>query len=118
MDRISNDRRQGWCLTMPPRCLLEAFAGWLCAIYFVVCCVGSVRADEAAFPESQSIFPDTTVAWISIADPEDFGASFDRTQYGKLLRDPSMEAFVTSFREQLSTCHRSCLFSLQSLLAA
>ena len=82
---------------MPPRCLLRAFAGWLCAIYVVVCCVGSVWADEPAFPESQSVFPDTTVAWISIADPEEFGASFDRTQYGKLLRDPSMEAFVTSF---------------------
>jgi len=112
VDRISNDRIQGWCLTMPPRCLLRAFAGWLCAIYVVVCCVGSVWADEPAFPESQSVFPDTTVAWISIADPEEFGASFDRTQYGKLLRDPSMEAFVTSFREQLSKAGKQRLGKL------
>jgi len=97
---------------MPPRCLLRAFAGWLCAIYVVVCCVGSVWADEPAFPESQSVFPDTTVAWISIADPEEFGASFDRTQYGKLLRDPSMEAFVTSFREQLSKAGKQRLGKL------
>ena len=112
MDRISNDRIQGWCLTMPPRCLLRAFVSWLCAIHVVVCCVGSVWADEPAFPESQRIFPDTTVAWISIADPEEFGASFDRTQYGKLLRDPCMEAFVTSFREQLSKAGKQRLGKL------
>ncbi len=112
MDRILNERMQGWCLIISSRCRSRVFAGWLCAIYFVVWCVSSVRANEPAFPESQSIFPDTTVAWISIADPEDFGASFDRTQYGKLLRDPSMEAFVTSFREQLSKAGKQRLGKL------
>ena len=69
-------------------------------------------AENPAFPESQRVFPDTTVAWISIADPEDFGASFDRTQYGKLLSDPSMEAFVTSFRQQLSKAGKQRLGKL------
>ena len=112
MDRILNDRRQGWCLTMTPRCLSRGFVGSLCAIHAVVCCVGSVCADDPAFPASESVFPDTTVAWISIADPEEFSASFDRTQYGKLLRDPSMEAFVTSFREQLSKAGKQRLGKL------
>jgi len=71
-----------------------------------------VWADDPAFPASESVFPDTTVAWISIADPEEFSASFDRTQYGKLLRDPSMEAFVTSFREQLSKAGKQRLGKL------
>ena len=112
MERISNDQIKAWCLTIPHRCLLRGFAGWLFAFHFVVCCVGPVRAENPAFPESQRVFPDTTVAWISIADPEDFGASFDRTQYGKLLSDPSMEAFVTSFRQQLSKAGKQRLGKL------
>ncbi|MDA7993088.1 MAG: hypothetical protein MPJ25_08610, partial [Pirellulales bacterium] len=112
MERISNDQIKGWCLTIPHRCLLRGFAGWLFAFHFVVCCVGPVWAENPAFPESQRVFPDTTVAWISIADPEDFGASFDRTQYGKLLSDPSMEAFVTSFRQQLSKAGKQRLGKL------
>lgn len=63
--------------------------------------MGSVVA-EPAFKPSQTIFPATTAAWLSVADPIAFQESFDRTQYGRLLQDPNMEAFVKSFREQLS----------------
>jgi len=62
----------------------------------------SPAAAEPAFKPSETVFPATTAAWLSIADPLALQESFDRTQYGKLLQDPSMEAFVKSFREQLS----------------
>ena len=64
--------------------------------------VSPVLAAEPAFKPSETIFPATTAAWLSVADPLGLQESFDRTQYGKLLQDPSMEPFVKSFREQLS----------------
>ena len=98
MERISNDQIKGWCLTIPHRYLLRGFAGWLFAFHFVVCCVGPVWAENPAFPESQRVFPDTTVAWISIADPEDFGAiakpvleAETRTWYNAMGTKPKRE---------------------------
>ena len=64
--------------------------------------VSPVLAAEPAFKPSETIFPATTAAWLSVADPLGLQESFDRTQYGKLLQDPSMAPFVKSFREQLS----------------
>jgi hypothetical protein len=73
---------------------------------------GSSAVAEPAFKPSQTVFPATTTAWLSIADPAAFQESFDQTQYGKLLQDPSMEAFVKSFREQLSKAGKQRLGKL------
>ena len=97
---------------MANTCISRGFVGWLLVFHLTVCCTGTVWANDSAFPDSQNVFPDTTVAWISIADPDGFSESFDRTQYGKLIRDPHMEAFVKSFREQLSKAGKQRLGKL------
>jgi hypothetical protein len=60
-------------------------------------------AAAASFPPSERVFPATTKAWLSVPDPQGLQASFDRTQYGQLLKDPAMKPFVESFRAQLRT---------------
>ncbi len=59
-------------------------------------------AHGGAFPPSETIFPDTTKAWISVPDSQGFGDAFNRSTYGRLLKDPNMKPFVESFRKQLS----------------
>jgi hypothetical protein len=56
----------------------------------------------AGFAPSETIFPATTRAWLSVPDPQGLRERFDRSHYGQLIADPSMEAFVDSFKEQLS----------------
>ena len=112
MDRTTSDRRQAWCLPMINKYILRVNVGWVLVFHLTVCCLGTAWAADPAFPESQNVFPDTTVAWINIADPDAFSKSFDRTQYGKLIRDPHMEAFVKSFREQLSKAGKQRLGKL------
>jgi hypothetical protein len=82
----------------------------LLGVLVLVAC--QARAAEPAFPPSETIFPDTTVGWMSIADPLAFQESFDGTQYGKLLQDPNLEPFVKSFREQLSKAGKQRLGKL------
>ncbi len=64
--------------------------------------LGSSLVHAAGFVASETIFPATTRAWLSVPDPQGLRERFDRSQYGQLIADPSMEAFVTSFKEQLS----------------
>ncbi len=59
-------------------------------------------AGAAGFPPSETIFPDTTRAWLSISDPKGLRERFDATSYGQLIADPAMKAFVDSCREQIS----------------
>jgi len=90
------DRARGSNLAIDPRRLLAGVA-----VAFAIAAEPAVAA-EPAFRPSETIFPATTAAWLSVADPVGLQESFDRTQYGKLLQDPIMEPFVTSFRKQLS----------------
>ena len=55
-----------------------------------------------SFPPSETIFPDTTRAWLSIPDIHGLRERFDRSPYGQLVADPAMKAFVDGFREQVS----------------
>jgi hypothetical protein len=59
-------------------------------------------ARGGAFPPSETIFPATTKAWLSVPDSRGFGAAFNRSKYGQLVADPNMKPFVESFRKQLS----------------
>lgn len=95
MDGMTSPRASEWA---------PVTSNWRRARLAVVAIVlaASPAAAEPAFKPSETVFPATTAAWLSIADPLALQESFDRTQYGKLLQDPSMEAFVKSFREQLS----------------
>jgi len=69
-------------------------------------------AAAASFQPSEKVFPATTRAWLSVADPQAFRDSFDRTQYGQLLKDPVMKPFVESFRAQLRSAGRQRLGKL------
>ncbi|NBW96790.1 MAG: hypothetical protein EBR28_08680 [Planctomycetia bacterium] len=66
-------------------------------------------APAGSFAPSETIFPATTRAWLSVADPQAFQESFDRTQYGLLLKDPVMKPFVDGFRAQLRSAGRQRL---------
>ncbi len=105
MDGMTSPRATQWALTTR--------SWWLtCPALLVSVLAGSLAVAEPAFKPSQTVFPSTTAAWLSIADPAAFQKSFDQTQYGKLLQDPSMEAFVKSFREQLSKAGKQRLGKL------
>ncbi|MFM8415578.1 MAG: hypothetical protein ACKOCX_12745 [Planctomycetota bacterium] len=58
--------------------------------------------DAAGLAKSETVFPDTTLAWLSIPDPQEFRARFDRSSYGQLIADPAMKAFVDGIKEQVS----------------
>lgn len=62
----------------------------------------ATAAHGGSFPPSETIFPSTTRAWISVVTPKAFGDSFDRSSYGQLISDPAMKPFVESFRKQLA----------------
>ncbi len=69
-------------------------------------------ATAGAFAPSETIFPATTRGWISVANPQVFQESFDRTQYGQLLKDPVMKPFMDGFRAQLRTAGKQRLGKL------
>jgi hypothetical protein len=74
---------------------------WFCGLAgSLLVGVGTVSA--ASFPPSEQVFPGTTCAWLSVPDPSGLQEQFDATSYGGLLRDPSMQEFMKSFREQLA----------------
>ncbi len=62
----------------------------------------AASASGAGLAPSETIFPDTTLAWLSVPDPEEFRARFDRSPYGRLIADPAMKAFVDGLKEQIS----------------
>jgi hypothetical protein len=68
----------------------------------VVAMVVSASAHGGSFPPSETIFPSSTKAWISVPDSRGFGDAFNRSNYGRLLKDPTMKPFVEGFRKQLS----------------
>ncbi len=97
-----------WNATHPLRGLRSA-SGAL-AIFAVL--IASTAAVAGSFPPSETILPATTRAWLSVLDPAGLQASFDRTQYGQLLKDPAMKPFMESFRAQLRTAGKQRLSKL------
>lgn len=69
-------------------------------------------ASAAGFPASETIFPATTRAWISIADFRGMQARFKSSPYGQLIADPAMKTFVEHVREQISQNGRQRLAKL------
>lgn len=87
------------------RCGSTRGRGWapvVLACWGMLLMAGAAVADGAAFAPSETIFPATTKAWLSIPDSRGFGDAFNRSSYGQLLKDPNMKPFVESFRKQLS----------------
>ncbi len=70
-----------------------------------VCCVASLltlsmAAFAPAADRSETLLPDTTVAFVSINDVSELVDHFDQTQFGKLVNDPIMEPFRKDLRRQ------------------
>jgi len=61
----------------------------------------TVVAADGAFPASEKIFPATTRGWVSISHGPEFRERFNRSQYGLLLKDPSMKPFIESVRKEI-----------------
>ena len=59
-------------------------------------------AAAAGFPPSETIFPDTTRAWISVSDFRGFQEQFRGSSYGQLVADPAMKTFIDHLREEIS----------------
>ena len=71
----------------------------------VVACVATLAANlatAASLAPSEKVFPDTTLAWMSVRDPQGFRERFDRSSYGQLIADPAMKPFVDGLKEQIS----------------
>jgi hypothetical protein len=74
--------------------------------------VPSPGATAAGFAASERVFPDTTLAWLSIPDPQGLRERFDRSPYGQLIADPVMEAFVDGLTKQIEENGRQRLSKL------
>ena len=64
-----------------PRCGSTSWWRWaqvLVACSGMLMVAATAAAEEAAFPPSETIFPATTKAWISIPDSRGFGDAFNR----------------------------------------
>jgi hypothetical protein len=66
----------------------------------------------AGLPPSETIFPATTRAWLSIPDTKALQERFDRSPYGQFLADPAMKEFVDGLRERISQNGRQRLQKL------
>ena len=82
-----------------------AWAAWVS-----VC--GWSLALGAGFQPSETVFPDTTRAWLSIPNPRGLHERFDRSNYGQLVADPAMKPFVDGVKEQISKNGRQRLEKL------
>jgi hypothetical protein len=75
------------------------------AAFWLVACAslaaaGPARAEGVA--ASETIFPATTRAWLSVPDVRGLRQRFDRSPYGQLLADPTMAAFVDHVRAEIN----------------
>ncbi len=89
---------------------ISAVIAMLVAVVLPVVFGAAARA--GSFVASETVFPATTRGWISVANPQVLQESFDRTQYGQLLKDPVMKPFMDSFRAQLRSAGKQRLGKL------
>ena len=87
-------RRRG---TRSPLGKARRGASW--ALALAVSCSAAAAFSAGVVP-SETLFPATTRVWVSVPDPNGLREAFERTELGRLIRDPQMQAFVESFGEQ------------------
>jgi hypothetical protein len=59
-------------------------------------------ATAAGMAPSEKVFPESTLAWLSVRDPQELRERFDRSPYGRLIADPAMKGFVDSLKDQIA----------------
>lgn len=80
--------------------IVTRFCWTSCASLLVV--LTSQVASYGATPASETLLPNTTKAYVSVANVEEFQAAFDKTQMGQLANDPAMKPFVDDLKRQLT----------------
>ena len=75
-------------------------SSWNLAFWgFLVVVTVQATAAEKIRP-SETYLPNTTAAFLSLANPPEFVEQFKKTQIGELVRDPVMEPFTKDLRRQ------------------
>ncbi len=87
------------------RVIIAACLVWSVAVVWNACVA-------AGFQPSETVFPDTTRAWLSIPDPRGLHERFDASTYGQLVADPAMKPFIDGLKEQISRNGRQRLEKL------
>ena len=82
---------------------VNALTRWLALAVVALMLPQARPVASAGFTASEKVFPVTTRAWLSIPDPQGFRERFDRSQYGELVADPAMAAFIESCKKQISS---------------
>ena len=85
------------------------------AAFWLVACASLAAACPAlaeGVAASETIFPATTRAWLSVPDVRGLRQRFDRSPYGQLLADPTMAAFVDHVRAEINKNSRQRLAKL------
>jgi len=84
---------------------LKVLSRWLvlAACGLAWCGLPTEAARAQGLVASEKVFPATTRAWLSIRDPQGFRERFDRSQYGQLVADPAMSAFIESCKSQITS---------------
>jgi hypothetical protein len=57
---------------------------------------------SAAEPKAETLFPQTTVGFVSVADANDARERWERTQFGQMANDKAFKPFVEHIRTQLN----------------
>jgi hypothetical protein len=84
------------------------------------CCCGALelRAARAARP-TESLLPNTTKGFLSVANVDVLKADWEKTQLGQLMNDPLMKPFVDDFHAQIKkkwlSTHEDLGLSLEEL---
>ncbi|MEM6655959.1 MAG: hypothetical protein AAF596_09165, partial [Planctomycetota bacterium] len=73
---------------------------FLAAATLAVALAAAVGGPISAAPPADTIFPDQTVAFLSVPDPNELSDRFRKTQVGQLVQDESMEEFAKHLRDQ------------------
>ena len=80
---------------------------WLCS--FVLCrssrsvlsVLGSSGIVAAAVPAGETLYPNSTKAYFSVANAPELTANWEKTQLHQLFEDPVMKPFTEDLRKQL-----------------
>ncbi|MCL2742578.1 MAG: hypothetical protein FWE67_01860 [Planctomycetaceae bacterium] len=78
------------------------FRSLLSLFLFVSVFFFSAAAQSAEVPPAEQIFPSVTKGFIAISDLKLFAEQWEKTQFGKLAKDPLMADFMKDVQENMS----------------
>lgn len=71
-------------------------------VVFSACLIALfISAATGAAEPTETLLPDTVKGVILIPDVEELDEKWDQTQFGQMMKDPGMEAFMKDFRRQM-----------------